>query len=165
MNEAPSSRQLADRLRSSGLRVTGPRLAILAALEIDGSHPTAELLFERLRPEHPSLSLSTVYKTLEAFLQRGLCRRVVGDGTRLRVDGILTSHDHAVCRGCGRVFDVERDRYPLPPPPPALPEGLIVTGMRVEFEVECPQCRQGGTVADHVRQCAPMPVSEGQRQS
>ena len=143
MHDAASFDRLGDRLRSSGLRVTGPRLAVLAALEVDGSHPTAEQLFERLRGEHPSLSLSTVYKTLEAFLERSLCRRVIGGGSRLRVDGIENSHDHAVCRGCGQLFDVGRELYPLPPHPRSLPEGLIVTGVRVEYDVECSRCRQG----------------------
>jgi len=59
----------AARLREAGLKATAPRIQILAALEIDKSHPTAEELHDRLRGEHPSLSLSTVYKTLEVFLR------------------------------------------------------------------------------------------------
>jgi Fe2+ or Zn2+ uptake regulation protein len=55
------------RLRRVGLRATGPRLAILARLEGDRSHPTPEAILESLRPIHPSFSLSTGYTTLEAF--------------------------------------------------------------------------------------------------
>jgi Fur family peroxide stress response transcriptional regulator len=137
--------ELAERLRKAGLKATGPRLAILGALERDESHPTAEQLFESLQLAHPSLSLSTVYKTLETFLRADLCRRVVGDGSRLRVDGIVECHDHALCRSCGRVFDVQRDLYPLPPPPASLPEGLRVTGVRVEYDVECSDCTRSSS--------------------
>jgi Fe2+ or Zn2+ uptake regulation protein len=130
----------AQRIRQAGLRVTGPRMAILTALEDDVSHPTADALFERLRGDHPSMSLSTVYKTLEAFLRSGLCRRVSGDGARLRVDDTLIDHDHAVCRGCGRIFDVERGLSPGLAVPAALPNGLEVIAIHVEYEVICPDC-------------------------
>lgn len=132
--------QRAQRLREAGLKATGPRMAILASLEEDLSHPTAEGLFERLRGEHPSMSLSTIYKTLEAFLRAGLCRRVSGDGARLRVDGTIQDHDHAVCRGCGRIFDVERELFPRTAPPAMLPNGSAVTAIHVEYEVVCSDC-------------------------
>ena len=141
---AMNTTQLADRLRRAGLRATGPRLAILHILVKDPSHPTAEDVHEALRVDHPSLSLSTVYKTLEAFLRAGLCRRVVGDGSRLRVDGLMEPHDHALCRGCGRIFDIRRAIYPLPPPPSSLPNGLYVTGVHVEYDVVCAECRSKG---------------------
>ena len=48
------------RLHRAGLKATGPRMVILAALEQDFTHPTAEYLYDTLRRDHPSLSLSTV---------------------------------------------------------------------------------------------------------
>jgi Fur family peroxide stress response transcriptional regulator len=133
-----------ERLRQVGLKATGPRLLVLAALEHDRSHPTAEQLYARLRPEYPSLSLSTVYQTLEAFLRTGLCRRVSASGARLRVDGTPQDHDHAICRGCNTVFDIDRQFLPLPTPPASLPEGLTVTGLRVEYDVICAACSSTG---------------------
>lgn len=130
----------ADRLREAGLKVTAPRLTILAALETDRSHPNAEELLDRLRAEHPSLSLSTVYKTLETFLRAGLCRRVNAEGS-LRVDGTPRRHDHAVCRGCGTIFDVDRRHAGITELPKTLPRGLAVEGFRIEYDVVCAQCR------------------------
>ncbi|MBZ5638957.1 MAG: transcriptional repressor [Acidobacteriia bacterium] len=131
------------RLRRAGLRVTAPRLAVLGLLEAERRHPTAEQVHAALLPFHPSLSVSTVYETLEAFVRTGLCRRVgSGDGL-LRVDGMEREHDHAVCRGCGRIFDVERGRLALPPPPALLPPGLRVGGVRLEYDVICPSCLPG----------------------
>jgi Fe2+ or Zn2+ uptake regulation protein len=130
------------RLHRAGLKATGPRMVILAALEQDHSHPTAEQLYERLRQEHPSLSLSTVYQTLDVFIRTDLCRRVSGPGDRLRVDGTPQDHDHAVCRLCGAIFDVDRDQVQFPIPPGYLSNGLMVTGIRFEYEVICQACQE-----------------------
>ena len=129
-------------LREAGLRATGPRVAILGALLDDRSHPTAERIHARLQDELPSLSLSTVYSTLETFITAGLCRRVRSDGSRLRVDGILDEHDHAVCTACGLIFDVDREIFSLPSPPESLPGDLEVRAVRVEYDVMCGDCRK-----------------------
>ena len=133
--------QRVERLHQAGLKATGPRMLILAALEHDQNHPTAEQLFERLRQDYPSLSLSTVYQTLDTFLRAGLCRRVTDAGDRMRVDGTPQDHDHAVCRVCGAIFDIDRQLFPLPIPPAQLPNDLVVTGLRLEYEVICAACR------------------------
>jgi Fe2+ or Zn2+ uptake regulation protein len=135
------TQRLAERLREAGLRVTGPRLAILGILERDATHPSAVRLFEYLRKTHPSLSLSTVYKTLEAFMVTGLCRRVGGDGSRLRVDGMTERHAHAACERCGEIFDVDCELHRLPPAPRELPGGHSVTGVRLEYDVVCARCQ------------------------
>lgn len=129
-----------ERLRQVGLKATGPRVILLTALERDRSHPTAELLYESLQLEHPSLSLSTVYQTLDAFIRTGLCRRVSEAGNRLRVDGTPQDHDHAICRTCGQIFDIDRQLLPRPTPPTQLPQDLTVTGLRVEYDVICVAC-------------------------
>ena len=130
------------RLHRAGLKATGPRMVILAALEQDHTHPTAEHLYATLRRAHPSLSLSTVYHTLDVFIRTGLCRRVSGPGDRLRVDGTPQDHDHAVCRLCGAIFDVARDQVQFPIPPGQLSNGLMVTGIRFEYEVICQACQE-----------------------
>lgn len=134
--------QTVERLRRAGLKATGPRVAVLAALEQNRSHPTAEQLYEGLRSRHPSLSLSTVYQTLGVFLRTGLCRRISGAGNRLRVDGTPQDHDHAVCRECGAIFDIDRQLLPLPTPPAHLPHDLTVIGLRVEYDVICAVCHE-----------------------
>ena len=138
--DAEQGKNNAERLRKAGLKVTGPRLAILTALERDRSHPGAEHLHAALSADHPSISLSTVYSTLEAFVQAGLIRKVAAQDGRLRVDGTCEDHDHALCRRCGAIFDVERSCYPLPQAPRSLPQGLDVLGVRVEYEVICSAC-------------------------
>lgn len=137
-----SSADRAERLRRAGLKVTGPRLAILDALEQNRSHPSAEELYQSLADAHPSLSLSTVYTTLASFVRAGLVRKLPEVDGRLRVDGIQTDHHHAFCRGCGAIFDVDRESFPAPAAPSELPGGLEVLHVRLEYEVICTSCRE-----------------------
>jgi Fur family peroxide stress response transcriptional regulator len=117
-------------------------MVILAALEQDHTHPTAEHLYATLHRDFPSLSLSMVYQTLDVFIRTGLCRRVSGLGDRLRVDGTPQDHDHAVCHMCRAIFDVDRDQVQLPTSPGYLSNGLMVTGRRFEYEVICTPCQE-----------------------
>lgn len=139
-----SSQDLAQQIRAAGLKATAPRVAILATLLRHRTHPSAERLHELLRREHPSVSLSTVYKTLGAFLRVGLCRQVDLTGQRLRVDGRVDAHQHAVCRRCRSIFDIGPDELPLHGLPEVLGPGHRVVGVRLELEIVCQQCLQGG---------------------
>jgi Fe2+ or Zn2+ uptake regulation protein len=131
-------------LRERGLRATGPRLLILGMLRRRRTHPTPEEIHAGAREEHPALSLSTVYQTLETFLQAGLCRRMATPDGCLRVDGTVDDHDHAVCRSCGTIFDLEpRDRDRLPEPR-GLPRGTRLMRVCVEYDVICPSCAACG---------------------
>src|SRR5882672_8101604 len=60
-------------VRASGLKVTPQRLAVVRELAADPTHPTAQELFERLRPAMPTMSFATVYNTLDALASAGLC--------------------------------------------------------------------------------------------
>lgn len=136
--------QTAAQLHRVGLKATGPRIIILEMLEEDRSHPTAEQLHEKLRQTYPSLSMSTVYQTLDAFLRAGLCHWVPGGDGRLRVEAASQRHDHAVCRVCRTLFDIERDEFPSLSTPQQLPHGLLVMDWRVEYEVICMTCQEDG---------------------
>lgn len=133
--------KMAEQLHRVGLKATGPRIVILEVLEHDRSHPTVEELCEKLRQHYPSVSLSTVYQTLDTFLRVGLCHWVPGGDGRLRVEGATLRHDHALCRVCRTLFDIERTAVPTYAPPMALPHGLVVTDWRIEYEVICPSCQ------------------------
>ncbi len=141
----------ADRLKRAGLRVTGPRIAILAELEENRTHPGAEDVHRRLAARHPSLSVSTVYLTLETFARAGLVHRLPSRSGRLRVDGTVSDHDHATCRGCGTVFDVVRGPGPRPSLPVRLLPGLRVLEARIEYDVLCRRCQGSAAPARRAR--------------
>jgi Fe2+ or Zn2+ uptake regulation protein len=96
-------------LRRSGLKLTPQRIAIVRLFADDRSHPTALDLFQRLRPEFPSMSFATVYNTLDALAHAGLAAIVRLPGKRgetARFDPNSAPHHHAVCDLCGSVVDV-----------------------------------------------------------
>jgi Fe2+ or Zn2+ uptake regulation protein len=92
-------------LRKRGLRITPQRVALVDAFATDGSHPTAQELFERLKPSFPTMSFATVYNTLDALAQAGLSSTLRLGGAA-RFDPNTMAHHHAVCDVCGAAFDV-----------------------------------------------------------
>lgn len=136
----PASEQ-AERLRAVGLKATGPRIAILDAVERNSDHPSAEDIYQELVESHPSLSLSTVYGTLNAFAKAGLVRKLSEVDGRLRVDGTKSSHDHAICRMCSTIFDIDPHPNTILTPPAELPGGLAVLDIRIEYDVVCAKCK------------------------
>ena len=87
----------------------GQQETILAAVCTLRTHPTADEIYEKLRKEHPRLSLGTVYRNLGALAQKGDILRIsVPDGAD-RFDFRLDKHEHMICERCGRAFDVDVD--------------------------------------------------------
>jgi Fe2+ or Zn2+ uptake regulation protein len=103
---AKASNSLVDTLREAGLKLTPQRLAIAECLRGDHTHPTAQALYERLRPRFPGMSVATVYNTLSALGAIKHCRELQIGGPS-RFDPNMLPHDHAVCERCGAIRDVE----------------------------------------------------------
>jgi Fe2+ or Zn2+ uptake regulation protein len=96
-------------LQRSGLKRTPQRIAIVRLFAEDPTHPTAQDLFDRLRPVFPSMSFATVYNTLNALARAGRAGIVRLPGKRgdaARFDPNSAPHHHAVCDQCGEVLDI-----------------------------------------------------------
>jgi Fe2+ or Zn2+ uptake regulation protein len=96
-------------LKKAGLKLTPQRIAIVRLFAEDATHPTAQDLYERLRPSFPTMSFATVYNTLDALAHAGLAGivRIPGKrGDAARFDPNTRAHHHAVCDGCGAVLDI-----------------------------------------------------------
>lgn len=108
----PTADQVRDRFAAAlpPLRWTRQREELYAALACAAAHPTAEELYQSVRPADPGLSLATVYNTLDALLACGLCRRIpAADGLGpCRYDASTHPHAHVCCTD-GRVLDVPED--------------------------------------------------------
>ncbi|MDO5445029.1 MAG: transcriptional repressor [Eubacteriales bacterium] len=83
------------------------RQAIIDALMAVKTHPSAEMLYEQLKPSIPDLSLGTVYRNLSIFTQEGSAQVVAHVNGKERFDGRTDAHAHFVCRKCGRVCDLD----------------------------------------------------------
>jgi Fe2+ or Zn2+ uptake regulation protein len=99
--------ELSRRLREHGLRATGPRMDVLAALEDLGEHRSADEVRDRLATGARRLPRSSVYNVLTSLVGAGLALTAdAGPGAVLYEAG-REWHHHFVCRSCRRVFDVE----------------------------------------------------------
>ena len=79
---------------------------MLAALRATTEHPTAEMLYNTLKPEYPELSLGTVYRNLSVLAEEGLVVSVAHVNGQERYDARVEPHTHFICRRCARVIDL-----------------------------------------------------------
>lgn len=97
----------APQLRARGYRMTPQRLAILHALRHSGGHLSPSEVYERASAQLPSLTESTVYRTLEFLARNGLARAAHMLGGRLVYEIAEYEHHHLKCRNCGHETEVE----------------------------------------------------------
>ena len=92
-------------LRSTGLKVTAPRLRVLDLFQTSTErHLTAEDVYRRLLEEHADIGLATVYRVLTQFEQAGLLVRHHFEGGKAVYElNEGKHHDHLVCLQCGKV--------------------------------------------------------------
>jgi len=88
------------------------RNAILECLRSTDAHPSAEMVHEMLRAEHPDISLATVYRNLNYFKQQGLATSVATVRGVERFDANTEPHVHFICNGCDAVIDLEQIQVP-----------------------------------------------------
>lgn len=99
--------EIAVLLKKNNLKATPQRLAIFHMLYNTKSHPSAEMIYNSLHETHPTMSLATVYKTLDAFVKSGLIQQLNVGEDAFRYDANASAHPHIVCTSCHRVFDME----------------------------------------------------------
>lgn len=102
------------------------------------AHPTAEMVYHALKPDHPNLSLGTVYRNLHLLSDAGKLTRMPFPVERF--DGDTTPHYHFCCERCGQVSDIPDSYDPvLDSAPQAL--GHRVDRHEVVYYGLCAQCQ------------------------
>jgi Fur family ferric uptake transcriptional regulator len=131
-------------LRAAGLRVTRPRLAVLAALR-GNPHASVETVSATVRAEIGSVSLQAVYDVLRVLGAAGLVRRIDLAGTPSRYElRVGDNHHHLVCRRCSTVVDVDCAVGAAPcltPSPSEAGADFAVDEAEVIFWGLCADCR------------------------
>ncbi len=132
-------------LRSAGLRVTAPRLAVLSELGA-GQHLTAEQVAAGVRDRVGSISTQAVYDVLGALTGAGLLRRIEPAGSAVRYETrVGDNHHHVVCRGCGAIADVDCVTGEPPCLSPSEAGGFVVDEAEITFWGTCPRCQTDPT--------------------
>ena len=120
-------------------RYSRQRELIYQTVQASKAHPTAEMVYAALKPDHPNLSLATVYRNLHLLSDEGKLRQMPFPVERF--DGMVEPHGHFCCEKCGQVSDVEEayDAH-LDHAPQAL--GHRVDRHEIVYYGLCSHCRQ-----------------------
>jgi len=122
------------------LRYSHQRERILEYLCRTGEHPTAEQIYQDLRPEIPGLSLGTVYRNLKLLEELGKIRRVpVSQGVE-RYDALCCDHIHFLCSCCGKLRDVPGIPLEAICGQLSLEEGSKIEKLDLTITGICPDC-------------------------
>jgi len=132
--------ELMDKYREIGFKLTPQRIAILDYLTGNKDHPSAEDIFRAVSIKFPTMSLATVYNTLDALVKKNDISELKIDTNKKRFDPDMSDHNHLICIKCCKIVDVfsnytleinESQKY-----------GFDVIGNQIEFYGICPECKE-----------------------
>ena len=127
-------------LRGASLRVTRPRLAVLAAVH-EHPHLDTEALIGLVRADLATVSHQAVYDVLRALTDAGLVRRIQPAGATARYEArVGDNHHHVVCRSCGAIADVDCAAGHAPCLTASGDHGFTVDEAEVVYWGTCPAC-------------------------
>jgi Fur family peroxide stress response transcriptional regulator len=127
-------------LRKKGYRATSQRVAICRFALDNREHPTAQRIYAAVKKLHPTVSLATVYKTLQVLRELRLVQELAFPQSETRFDSNLAPHVNVVCLRCGTVSDVD-DRVVREVVARATSKArFTVTGQRFDIYGLCDKC-------------------------
>jgi Fur family peroxide stress response transcriptional regulator len=92
-------------LRKNGYKATTQRIAICRFALHSRDHPTAQRIYNEVRKMHPTVSLATVYKTVQILTEHGLIQELDLPQSQARFDSYVEPHINLVCMQCGNIQD------------------------------------------------------------
>ncbi len=132
--------QALEQLKSTGVRMTPQRHAILSFLMNSMTHPTADEIYKSLSPAFPSMSVATIYNNLRLFVDAGFVRELTYGDDSSRFDADLSEHYHAICRSCGKIVDFDYPPLTDVEAEASRQTGFSVEGHRMEVYGQCAEC-------------------------
>jgi Fur family peroxide stress response transcriptional regulator len=131
------------KLKEHGFRVTPQRLAVLKILAASHGHPSVEMIFERVKPDFPTTSLATIYKTVNLLKDLGEVVELDFSGESNRYDGNKPyPHPHLICTKCKSVVDADVDGLTELAQYLAEKTGYQILTHRFDFFGICPRCQE-----------------------
>ncbi|MBW1772427.1 MAG: transcriptional repressor [Deltaproteobacteria bacterium] len=141
--------EMIKKLKERNFRLTPQRLAVLKVLASSQGHPSVERIYEQVKPDFPTTSLATVYKTVTLLKELGEVLELgFGDGSN-RYDGNKPyPHPHLVCIECKKIIDPPVDALYEMADEMARQTGYRIVNHRLDFFGICPQCQKKKSTAD-----------------
>lgn len=127
-------------LRQYSIKPSVQRSAVMNFLLNNRIHPTIDEIFMALNPVMPTLSKTTVYNTLDLFVEKGAVSKLAIDDKNARYDVDTSPHAHFICRGCGAVYDL----FNVNPSYFTLPESgnFQIDAVEIAYSGYCMSCKQ-----------------------
>ena len=94
-------------LRSKGYKATPQRIAICRIALNSREHPSAQHIYNQVKKIHPTVSLATVYKTLEVLRDLDLVQELNFPKGQARFDSYMNPHINLICVKCGKITDID----------------------------------------------------------
>ncbi len=115
------------------------RTAVMDYLLKNRTHPTIDEIYSALSPSMPTLSKTTVYNTLNLFLEKGAVQQLVIDEKNARYDIDMSLHAHFICKHCGKIHDI----FNLKPELFEKPEntGFSIQNVEISYSGICNSCK------------------------
>lgn len=126
-----------DIMEQRGIKVSHQRIRILDFLANNPCHPTADTVLNEMKKEMPTLSKSTVYKTLKAFVDGGILREITIEDNEIRYEYNLKDHGHFKCIVCEAIYDF---RYSFDSSKIEELEGFRIDDKNIYFKGVCKKC-------------------------
>jgi Fur family transcriptional regulator, peroxide stress response regulator len=134
--------QMLDRLKSSDCRITPQRYAVLSVLANSSDHPSAESIHLELVDNFPTMSLATVYKTLNLLKREGEVLELGFSDLGNRYDGKKHHpHPHVICTECGKIIDPSHLNLAEITEKMMAETGFKIVTHRLDFYGLCPDCQ------------------------
>jgi len=100
-------KDISEFLSSKGIKPSYQRVKILERMYKMKDHPTVNDIYKDLIDEIPSLSKTTVYNTLNIFIENAIVKSFSMDGNEARYDILSNIHGHFFCLECNKIYDFE----------------------------------------------------------
>ena len=130
---------LVEKFKNKRLKITPQRLGIFRILEGNSTHPSAEDVFKEIRESYPTISFTTVYKTLEIMEKMGEILRVTIDEQRKHYDPDTNVHHHIICSKCNKISDIKKE-YVKPRLPREVLDEFTPSSYQISFYGTCKKC-------------------------
>ncbi len=142
-NVSPRVRQIISHLKAAGHRVTPQRLAILRQFADSRSHPSVERVYAAVKPDFPTTSLATVYKTVGLLKELGEALEIgFGDGSNRYDVRLPEPHPHLICLKCRCIVDTDLESLCHLAEKLSESTGFQILSHRVDIYGICPDCRK-----------------------
>jgi len=127
-------------LRSKGYKATPQRIAICRIALNSRAHPSAQQVYDEVKKSHPTVSLATVYKTLEVLRDLDLVQEINFPKGQTRFDSYMNPHINLICLKCGNITDLDDVTVKEITRKVAMATKFKPTGQRVDVYGICQKC-------------------------